>query len=180
MVKMRPSPPRRRRRRVRTPKIPPLPADGDYNCADFVTRAQEDRVGARSERSALLGWRRRRLPSRTCPREVASALPFHLLSPASVPLPLHPPQLVAIAALGRRRTLASKEPNVAPPRSMAGYSREEFPHWASCGELRLERATRLLRREGRRADRGRQGACGWDAGCSMTAGRGSTLTRSRR
>ena len=108
--------------------IPPLPSEGNYDCADFETRAQAKAVlEQRSQRPALPRWRWRR---HTLRRLVGwSRLPGECGFPfSSGPATAAgaPPPPSARKALS---VLVGLE--VAPPGSMAGYSREEFPHWAS-------------------------------------------------
>ena len=115
-------------------KIPPLPADGDYNCADFVTRAQAKAVLDRDPGDPhYLDGDGDGVPCEDLPAgSSASAVSGSSSSPASVSASAPstaagaPPPPSADDALSLLRSLA-----VAPPRSMAGYSREEFPHWAS-------------------------------------------------
>ena len=114
--------------------IPPVPADGDYNCADFVTRAQAKIVLDRDAGDPhYLDGDGDGVPCEDLPAgSSASAVAGSSSSPASVSATAPstaagaPPPPSADAALSLLRSLM-----VAPPRSMAGYSREEFPHWAS-------------------------------------------------
>ena len=115
-------------------RIPPMPADGDYNCADFVTRAQAKIVLERDPSDPhYLDGDGDGVPCEDLPAgSSASAIAGSSSSPASVPATAPstaagaPPPPSADDALSLLRSLT-----VAPPRSMAGYSREEFPHWAS-------------------------------------------------
>jgi Excalibur calcium-binding domain len=115
-------------------EIPPLPADGDYNCADFVTRAQAKAVLDRDpDDPHYLDGDGDGVPCEDLPAgSSASAVAGSSSSPANVSATAPstaagaPPPPSADDALSLLRSLT-----VAPPRSMAGYSREEFPHWAS-------------------------------------------------
>jgi hypothetical protein len=115
-------------------RIPPVPADGDYNCADFVTRAQAKAVLDRDpDDPHYLDGDGDGVPCEDLPAgSSASAVAGSSSSPASVSATAPstaagaPPPPSADDALSLLRSLT-----VAPPRSMAGYSREEFPHWAS-------------------------------------------------
>jgi hypothetical protein len=115
-------------------RIPPVPADGDYNCADFVTRAQAKAVLDRDPGDPhYLDGDGDGVPCEDLPAgSSASAVASSSSSPASVPATAPstaagaPPPPSADDALSLLRSLT-----VAPPRSMAGYSRVEFPHWAS-------------------------------------------------
>ena len=114
--------------------IPSLPADGDYNCADFVTRAQAKAVLDRDPGDPhYLDGDGDGVPCEDLPAgSSASAVAGSSSGPASVPASAPstaagaPPPPSADAALSLLRS-----PTVVPPRSMAGYSRDEFPHWAS-------------------------------------------------
>ena len=111
-----------------------MPADGDYNCADFVTRAQAKAVLDRDPGDPhYLDGDGDGVPCEDLPAgSSASAVASSSSSPASVSATAPstaagaPPPPSADDALSLLRSLT-----VAPPRSMAGYSREEFPHWAS-------------------------------------------------
>jgi hypothetical protein len=115
-------------------EVPPLPADGDYNCADFATRAQAKAVLERDPSDPhYLDGDGDGVPCEDLPAgSSASAIAGSSSSPASVPASAPstaagaPPPPSADDALSLLRSLT-----VAPPRSMAEYSREEFPHWAS-------------------------------------------------
>ena len=115
-------------------EIPPVPADGDYNCADFVTRAQAKAVLDRDPSDPhYLDGDGDGVPCEDLPAgSSASAVAGSSSRPASVSATAPstaagaPPPPSANDALSLLRSLT-----VAPPRSMAGYSRDEFPHWAS-------------------------------------------------
>jgi hypothetical protein len=118
-------------------EIPPLPADGDYNCADFVTRAQAKAVLDRDPGDPhYLDGDGDGVPCEDLPTgSSASAVAGSSSSPASVSAtapstaagaPPPPSANDALSMLG--------ELPVAPPGSMAGYSRDRFPHWASDAE----------------------------------------------
>jgi hypothetical protein len=115
-------------------EIPPLPADGDYNCADFGTRTQAKAVLDRDPGDPhYLDGDGDGVPCEDLPAgSSASAVAGSSSSPASVSATAPstaagaPPPPSANDALSLLRSLT-----VAPPRSMAGYSRDEFPHWAS-------------------------------------------------
>src|SRR5919107_860247 len=115
--------------------IPPVPADGDYNCAVFVTRAQAKAVLERDPGDPhYLDGDGDGVPCEDLPTgSSAFAVAGSSSSPASVSsasapstaagAPPPPSAERALSMLG--------ELMVAPPGSMAGYSLEEFPHWAS-------------------------------------------------
>jgi hypothetical protein len=115
-------------------RIPPVPADGDYNCADFGTRAQAKIVLERDPGDPhYLDGDGDGIPCEDLPpgEGYAADANSHSYSDnapttgtataAGAPPP--PSAERALSLLG--------ELTVAPPGSMAGYSREEFPHWAS-------------------------------------------------
>jgi hypothetical protein len=115
-------------------RVPPMPADGDYNCADFGTRTQAKIVLERDPSDPhYLDGDGDGVPCEDLPAgSSASAVAGSSSSPASVSATAPstaagaPPPPSANDALSLLRSLT-----VAPPRSMAGYSRDEFPHWAS-------------------------------------------------
>jgi uncharacterized protein DUF1524/excalibur calcium-binding domain-containing protein len=114
--------------------IPPVPADGDYNCADFETRAQAKAVlerdpsdphyldgdgdGIPCEDLPALGSTSTEAGTPSGPASVTATAPS---TAAGAP---PPPSADESSSLLRKLT-------VAPAGSMAGYSRDEFPHWAS-------------------------------------------------
>ena len=109
--------------------IPPLPSDGNYDCADFETRAQATKVlnGDPGDPHYLDGDGDG-IPCEDLPPGEGS--PANAGSPSgpatAVGAPRPPPARKALPALVGLE--------VAPAGSMAGYSREEFPHWASEAE----------------------------------------------
>jgi hypothetical protein len=115
-------------------KIPPMPADGNYDCADFQTRAQAVAVLERDPSDPhYLDGDGDGIPCEDLPKVEGYAADANSPSdsengpttgPAtSAGAPPPPSAERALSMLG--------ELTVAPPGSMAGYSREEFPHWAS-------------------------------------------------
>jgi Excalibur calcium-binding domain len=115
-------------------EVPSLPADGDYNCADFVTRAQAKIVLERDPSDPHnLDGDGDGVPCEDLPAgSSASAVAGSSSSPASVSATAPstaagaPPPPSADDALSLLQELT-----VAPSGSMAGYSRDEFAHWAS-------------------------------------------------
>jgi hypothetical protein len=115
-------------------RIPPMPADGDYNCADFVTRAQAKAVLDRDPGDPhYLDGDGDGIPCEDLPKGEGYTADANTPSdsetgPTTGPTtaagaPPPPSAERALSMLG--------ELTVALPGSMAGYSREEFPHWAS-------------------------------------------------
>jgi hypothetical protein len=114
--------------------IPPLPADGNYDCADFETQAQAQAVLEQDPSDPhYLDGEGDGTPCEDLPSGVGS--PADAGSPsgtAAVPATAPstaagaPPPPSVEAAVSMLEGL-----EVAPSGSMAGYSREEFPHWAS-------------------------------------------------
>ena len=111
-------------------RIPPMPADGNYDCADFERRAQAKAVLERDPSDPhYLDGDGDGIPCEDLPSEGgASAQAGSPSAPAAGPAtaagaPSPPSAQDALSMLGRL--------TVAPPGSMAGYSRDEFPHWAS-------------------------------------------------
>jgi hypothetical protein len=114
--------------------IPPLPADGDYDCADFETRAQAQAVLEQDPSDPhYLDGEGDGIPCEDLPAGDGSfanaASPSDLAAvPATAPATAAgappPPSVEDTVSMLERLT-------VAPSGSMAGYSREEFPHWAS-------------------------------------------------
>lgn len=100
--------------------IPPLPSDGNYDCADFETRAQAKAVLNRDPSDPhYLDGDGDGIPCEDLPAKEGS-----LSGPVTAAGAPPPPS--AEKALSILEGLA-----VGPPGSMAGYSRDEFPHWAS-------------------------------------------------
>jgi hypothetical protein len=114
--------------------IPPLPADGNYDCADFETQAQAQAILERDPSDPhYLDGEGDGVPCEELPSGDASSADTGSPSdPAAVPATSPstaagaPPPPSVENALPMLEALA-----VAPSGSMAGYSREEFPHWAS-------------------------------------------------
>ena len=115
-------------------KIPPMPADGNYDCADFHTRAQAKTVLERDPSDPHnLDGDGDRIPCEDLPPGEGNAADANSPSdyandsttgPATAAGAPPPPSAEsALSKLG--------ELTLAPPGSMAGYSRDEFPHWAS-------------------------------------------------
>ena len=114
--------------------IPPLPADGNYDCADFETQAQAQEVLEQDPSDPHYldgegdGVPCEDLPAgdgpsadRGSPTDAAAVPATAPATAAGAPPP--PPIEDALSML--------EGLTVAPSGSMAGYSREEFPHWAS-------------------------------------------------
>jgi len=117
--------------------IPPVPADGDYNCADFVTRAQAKIVLERDPSDPhYLDGDGDGVPCEDLPTgSSASAVAGSSSSPASVSATAPSTAAGAPPPPSAERALSMLgELPVAPPGSMAGYSRDRFPHWASDAE----------------------------------------------
>jgi hypothetical protein len=113
--------------------IPPLPADGDYDCADFETQTQAQAVLDRDTSDPHYldgegdGIPCEELPGGGHPADRGSPTDAAAV-PATVPSTAAgaPPPPSVEDALSMLEGLT-----VAPAGSMAGYSRDEFPHWAS-------------------------------------------------
>lgn len=114
--------------------IPPLPADGNYDCADFEMRAQAKAVLEQDPSDPhYLDGEGDGIPCEELPAGDGSpADPGSPSAPATVAAttpstapgaPLPPSVEDALSML--------EGLTVAPSGSMAGYSRDEFPHWAS-------------------------------------------------
>ena len=114
--------------------IPPLPADGNYDCADFETQAQAQAVLERdpSDPHYLDGEGDGVLGEEPQIGHGSSADKGSHSDPAAVPATSPstaagaPPPPSVEDALPMLEGLT-----VAPSGSMAGYSREAFPHWSS-------------------------------------------------
>ena len=114
--------------------IPPLPADGNYDCADFETQAQAQAVLERAPKDPhYLDGEGDGVPCEELPTGHGSYADKGSPSdPAAVPATSPstaagaPPPPSVEDALPMLEDLT-----VAPSGSMAGYSREAFPHWSS-------------------------------------------------
>jgi Protein of unknown function (DUF1524)/Excalibur calcium-binding domain len=115
-------------------RIPPMPADGNYDCADFQTRAQAKAVLERDPSDPhYLDADGDGIPCEDLPPGEGYAADTNTPSgsdngpttgPATAAGAPSPPSAErALSTLG--------ELTVAPPGSTGGYSRDEFPHWAS-------------------------------------------------
>jgi hypothetical protein len=114
--------------------IPPLPADGNYDCADFDTQTQAQAVLERDPSDPhYLDGEGDGIPCEDLPAGDGSSAdtgspsdpaPVPATAPSTATGAPRPPSVGD--ALSMLEALA-----VAPSGSMAGYSREEFPHWAS-------------------------------------------------
>lgn len=110
--------------------VPPPPSDGDYDCADFETRAQTLAVLERDPSDPHYldgdgdGIPCEDLPPGEGPSADAGSPPAPATGPATAAGAPSPPS--AERALSMLEGIP-----VAPPGSMAGYSRDKFPHWAS-------------------------------------------------
>ncbi len=130
--------PARKAKATRTDvRIPPMPRDGNYDCADFQTRAQAKVVLERDPSDPhYLDSDGDGIPCKDLPPGEGYAADANSPSdsetgsttgPATVAGAPPPPSADrALSMLG--------ELTVAPSGSMAGYSRDEFPHWASDAE----------------------------------------------
>jgi hypothetical protein len=113
--------------------VPPLPSDGNYDCADFETRAQAMAVLKQDPSDPhYLDGDGDGIPCEDLPlgegsSADASSPSVSTGAPATAAGAPSPPS--AEKALSMLEGLS-----VAPPGSMAGYSRERFPHWASEAE----------------------------------------------
>ncbi len=114
--------------------IPPLPADGNYDCADFETQAQAKAVLNQDPSDPhYLDGEGDGIPCEDLPAGGGSSVDAGSSSvpataPASAPSAAAgaPPPPSVEDALSMLERMA-----VAPSGSMAGYSRDAFPHWAS-------------------------------------------------
>jgi hypothetical protein len=107
---------------------PPMPADGNYDCADFETRAQAKAVLERDPSDPhYLDGDGDGIPCEDLPSGSGASGAGSSSAPATGPATmagaLPPSAEDALSMLGRL--------TVAPSGSMVGYSRDEFPHWAS-------------------------------------------------
>lgn len=167
--------------------IPPLPADGNYDCANFETQAQAKAVLEQDPRDPhYLDGEGDGIPCEDLPSgDGSSAETGSPSNPAAVPATAPstaagaPPPPSAEDALSMLEGLT-----VAPAGSMAGYSREEFPHWASeaqtygwaepDGSCDVRDAALIRDGEGIRID----GDCSITAGTWLDPYTGQTLTDS--
>ena len=114
--------------------IPPLPSDGNYDCANFETRAQAVAVLQQDPGDPHYldgdgdGIPCEELPPGDGPSAVAGAEGEPATAPPTAPATAAgaPPPPPADEVLSMLEGLP-----VAPTGSMAGYSRDKFPHWAS-------------------------------------------------
>lgn len=114
--------------------IPPLPADGNYDCANFETRAQAKAVLEQDPSDPHYldgdgdGIPCEDLPAGGGSSADAGSPSAPATAPASAPSTAAgaPPPPSVEETLSLLEGLA-----VTPAGSMAGYSRDEFPHWAS-------------------------------------------------
>jgi hypothetical protein len=114
-------------------RVPPKPADGNYDCADFQTRAQAVAVLERDPSDPhYLDSDEDGIPCEDLPPGEGYAADANTPSDSdngpttAAGAPPPPSAERAHSMLG--------ELTVAPPGSMAGYSRGKFPHWASDAE----------------------------------------------
>ena len=117
--------------------IPPLPSDGNYDCADFKTRAQAMAVLKQDPGDPhYLDGDGDGIPCEDLPLGEGSAVDASSPS-VSASAPATGPITAAGApsppSAGRALSMLDGL-TVAPPGSMTGYSRDKFPHWASEAE----------------------------------------------
>jgi hypothetical protein len=115
-------------------EIPPMPANGNYDCADFETQAQAKAVLERDPSDPhYLDSDGDGLPCEDLPAGDGSSADTDSPSdPAAVPATAPSTAAGAPQPPSVEDTLPMLEGLVvAPAGSMVGYSREEFPHWAS-------------------------------------------------
>jgi hypothetical protein len=118
-------------------RIPPMPADGNYDCADFQMRAQAKAVLERDPSDPhFLDGEGDGIPCEGLPQGEGYSTDANSPSdsdagPTTGPATAAgaPPPPSAERALSLLVALT-----VAPPGSMAGYTRDRFPHWASDAE----------------------------------------------
>jgi hypothetical protein len=122
--------------RTDTP-ISPVPADGNYDCADFQTRAQAVAVLDRDPSDPhYLDGDADGIPCEDLPPGEGYAADANSPSDSDTGLTTGPATAAGAPpppSAARALSLVG-ELTVAPPGSMAGYSREKFPHWASEAE----------------------------------------------
>jgi len=114
--------------------IPPLPADGNYDCADFETQAQAQAVLERDPSDPhYLDGEGDGVPCEELPTGHGSSADKSSHSdPVAVPATSPSTAAGAPRPPSVEDTLPMLEGlAVAPSGSMAGYSREAFPHWSS-------------------------------------------------
>jgi hypothetical protein len=111
-------------------RIPPMPADGNYDCADFQTRAQAVTVLERDPSDPhYLDGDGDGIPCEDLPpgegytADANAPSDSHNGPTTAAGAPPPPSAERALSMLG--------ELTVAPPGTMTGYSRDRFPHWAS-------------------------------------------------
>ena len=115
-------------------RIPPIPADGNYDCADFQTRAQAVAVLERDPSDPhYLDGDGDGIPCEDLPPGEGYAADANSHSDSDNGPTTGP--AIAVGAppppSAERAPSMLGELTVAPPGSMAGYSRDEFPHWVS-------------------------------------------------
>jgi hypothetical protein len=114
--------------------IPSLPADGDYDCADFENRAQAKAVLEQDPSDPhYLDGEGDGIPCEDLPSgDGSSADTGSPSDPAAVPATAPSTAAGAPPPPSAEDSLSMLEGlTVTPSGSMAGYSREKFPHWAS-------------------------------------------------
>ena len=117
--------------------IPPMPADGNYDCADFETQAQAKAVLEQDPSDPhYLDGEGDGIPCEDLPSGDGSAADAGSPSGAAT-VPATAPSTAAGAppppSVEDARSMLEGLA-VAPSCSMVGYSREQFPHWASEAE----------------------------------------------
>jgi hypothetical protein len=117
--------------------VPPVPADGDYNCADFQTRAQAKAVLERDPSDPhYLDGDGDSIPCEELPSGGGSSAGAGSPSGSATAPATGPPTAAGAppppSASEARSLLEGLV--VGQASSMAGYSRDEFPHWASDAE----------------------------------------------
>jgi len=115
-------------------EIPPPPSDGNYDCADFETRAQAMTVLNQDPGDPhYLDGDGDGVPCEDLPSGEGSST--NAGSPSSAPATGPATAAGAPSPPSAEKALSMLEGlSVAPSGSMAGFSRDEFPHWASEAE----------------------------------------------
>lgn len=113
--------------------VPPLPSDGNYDCANFKTRAQAQKVLRQDPGDPhYLDGDGDGIPCEDLPAGEGYSADASSSASASVAATGPTTSMGAPSPPSAGKALSLlEELAVAPPGSMTGYSRDEFPHWAS-------------------------------------------------